>query len=583
MNNIVQDQQSEGNGTVLLLADSSDDKAYSYVEETMLAALGHLGIPYKIRDIETDILSRKELLEHSCVILGQNCLGKKLGQKGAEILRDAVGAGVGLVSFDGDLGSYSKAFFEIFRINIGRTPLLCSDIKTVNVEHYITGTRELDDDVTLYKPLEVWPIESPHCGSVGKSLLQTSNNWPVLIASTHGQGRAVLFTGSVKLWIRDILGHASGLDDVFWKSIVWAARKPFAIYAMPPFATALVDDCSGSYNHFRYVDTMNKYGWLPHVSIFLENIDRVIHQADYADSAKMKALYDAGLAEFSVHGFTYENLAVFNHRARKPLSDEQIVGNFKRIDAYFKKWGITPSRWQNYHFCEMGTNAFPYMKERGVEYLHMELNPDTAWLDVPDNKPAFRPPKPYHHRGFYMDYLEQDTDFFIFHSMLNPWGFDSPDFVQETDFLWNHTIFWDESPCNNVEDAARIGIKQIRRGIDARFFGYILCHEQRVAVVSMKEWDKILGSIHDGLKKYDLIYRAPEYILDYARSHYDTRIADVSVNNESGKVHCKMQGKTRLTTALEVYINNENSVQCELCDIPQFTGTVNVKMQCPLP
>ena len=46
MNNVVQDQQSEGNGTVLLLVDSSDDKAYSYVEESMLAALGHLGIPF---------------------------------------------------------------------------------------------------------------------------------------------------------------------------------------------------------------------------------------------------------------------------------------------------------------------------------------------------------------------------------------------------------------------------------------------------------------------------------------------------------------------------------------------------------
>lgn len=577
MTDVSQELQSDGNGTVLLLVNRADAEEYDLVAKTMLAAFRHLGIPYKMWDLDAGVPSTKQLLDHRCVVLGQDGLGKKLGQSGAEALRDAVKAGVGLVSFDGDLSGYSGAFAEIFRISPGRKPLSCSQINTTNVDHFITATRELDEQVKLTEAVDVWPIESPRYGPAGGSLLQTSSGWPVLIATTCGRGRAVLFATSVKLWTREVLGHASGLDDVFWKSIVWAARKPFAIYAMPPFATALVDDCSGSYNHFRYVDVMNKYHWIPHLSVFLEDIDRVMHEEDYADSAKMKALHDAGLAEFSVHGFTYDNLAVFDHRGRKPLPDEQVAENFKRIDAYFKKWGIRSSRWQNYHFCEMGTNAFPHMKERGVEFLHMELNPDTAWLDVPHKKPAFRPPGPYHHRGYYLGYLEQDPDFFIFHSLLNPWSFDSPEFAQETDFLWDRTIFWDESPFNNVEEAVRIGTKQIRRGIDARFFGVLLCHEQRIAVVSMTEWDEMFNRIHDGLKKYNLIYRPPEYILDYARSHHDTRISAVSVNDETGKVHCKLTGKTRLTTALEIFTNDGDGIQCLPCDVPQFTGTETVE------
>lgn len=569
--------QSEGNGTVLLLVCRSHTKEYDRVEKTMLAAFQHLGIPYRIWDMDAGVPSVKHLLEHSCVILGQDHLGKTLGQSGAEALRDTVKAGVGLVSFDGDLGGYSGAFSEIFKVSLGKTPWLCSKLKTTNTEHYITGTRELNDDVSLKQMVEVWPVESPHYGFAGSSLLTTANNWPVLIANTYGQGRAVFFTSSVKLWTKDIFGHASGLDDVFWKSIVWAARKPFAIYAMPPFATALVDDCSGSYNHFRYADTMNKYGWIPHLEVYLEDIDRVMHEERYQDSAKIKELYDTEMAEFGVHGFTYNNLMWFDHAGRKPLSDKQIAENFKQYDAYIKKWGIKPSRYENHHFSEMGRNALPYLKERGVVNLSMLLNFDTGWMDVPHKKPAFTPPMPYHHRGYYMDYLQEDRDFFILRSKLEPWSFDTPGAVAGVDFLWDNTIFWDESPFNNVEAAARVGIKQIRRGIDARFFGTLVCHEQRIAVVSMREWNEMLGSIHDGLKKYQLIYRPFEYICDYARSHYDTRILAVSVNNESGKLYCKFQGKACLTTALEIYTNKGDSVQYQSCDVPQFTGTVSVE------
>ncbi|MCK4626965.1 MAG: hypothetical protein KAV00_16755, partial [Phycisphaerae bacterium] len=237
MTDMAQELQAEGNGTVLLLVNSSDTDEFGLVDETMSAALGHLGIPYKVWDLDGGAPSTEQLLTHRCVILGQDGLGKKLGQSGAEVLRDAVQAGVGLVSFDGDLGGYNGAFAEIFRISPSRKSLSCSQINTTNVDHFITATRELTDQISLTEPVEVWPIESPRYGPAGGSLLQTSSGWPVLIATTYGQGRAVLFAASVKLWTRQVLGHASGLDDVFWKSIVWAARKPFAIYAMPPFAT----------------------------------------------------------------------------------------------------------------------------------------------------------------------------------------------------------------------------------------------------------------------------------------------------------------------------------------------------------
>jgi len=562
-------QESDGNGVVLLVVDGSQPEAFARVEGTMTAALGHLGIPYRAWDLAGGLPTAEHLRGCGCIVLGQDGLGHGLGRNGAEAIRDAVSGGVGLVCFDGLLGRYHSLFHDIFGMDIADKAVPCTEIKTANVDHFITGTREMTDTVALFRPLDACPV------SCSADVLLSSAATPVLAVATCGKGRAVLFTVPTSLWTREVLGHASGLDDVFWKSIVWAARKPFAIYALPPLVTALVDDCSGSYNHFRYADTMNAYGWMPHLEVYMEDIDRVMHEEIHADSAKIKALYDAGLAEFGVHGFTYDNLMWFDHAGRKPLSDVQLAENFKRYDAYMKKWGIKPSRYENFHFGEMGSNTLPYLKKRGVKYMGMALNFDTAWLDVPHKKPVFPPPGPYHHQGYYMDYLKEDPYFFILSSKLRTWSFDSPGPQPKTDFLWNHTMFWDESPETDVAGAVQVGVEQIRRGIDARFFGTLVCHEQRVAVVNMREWDEILSGINQRLQKYRLIYRPFEYVCDYVRSRFDSGIETVHVA-DGGQLRCVLRGRTRCPTAVEVYADDGEGVRCETRDVPAFTGRKEV-------
>ena len=562
--------QAEGNGAVLLLVSSSDTSAYQQLEETVLRAFGHLGIPYRLCDIDQGCPPVEELLRCACVVLGQSGLGTRLSSAGASSVCAAVKQGVGLVCLDGSLASDPNPCAEMLKLQASDPPKRCSVIKTVQLDHYITGTRAMDDDITLDNPMEVWPA----AGLPGTILLQSDSAEPIVIAGSCGRGRTVLFTSSVQLWTKDVLGHASGLDDVFWKSIVWAARKPFAIYALPPFATALVDDCSGSYNHFRYVDVMNRYGWIPHLEVYLEDIDRVMHDEDYADSKKMKTLYDGGWAEFGVHGFTYDNLVWFDHKGRKSLSDEQLRENFKRYDAYLKQWGITPSRMENFHFGEVGINALPFLKERGIEFASMVLPFDTAWFDVPKKKPPFKIPGPYHYRGYYLAPLPEDEHFFIVRSFLEPKDFATTEVSVKGDFLWDHTIFWDESPCTDIEAAAQVATLQVRRGIDARFFGITVAHEQRVALVRMDEWEEIYARINAGLKKYDLIYRPWSDICAYARSRHNTRISSVNVNREAGTVHCTFTGRADVSTSLEVYINDEDGVRCRPGAVSAFSGVM---------
>ena len=260
--------------------------------------------------------------------------------------------------------------------------------------------------------------------------------------------------------------------------------------------------------------------------------------------------------------------------------DEKLIENFRIYDECMRKWNIKPARYENCHFSELGKNALPHMKERGIEYISLSLKLDTGWLDVPRNKPALHPPGPYHHLGFYYDCLEDDMDFFILRSKLNKWRFDSPQFVPEVDFLWDNTIFWDENKFNDVDAAANVGIKQIRRGVDSRFFGTLLCHEQRIAVLSMSDWEKIFKCIYNGLKKYHLIYRPFDYICDYIKSFHNSRVTSVMVNEQSGKVNCKLEGKTIVATVLEIYTDEADTVSLQTSNVPAYTGSISVDCQC---
>src|SRR6185312_10570765 len=57
-------------------------------------------------------------------------------------------------------------------------------------------------------------------------------NDPLILATTFGAGRAVNF-GSLDYLLPDRFGFLMGVDDLFWRSLAWAARKPFVMRAYP--------------------------------------------------------------------------------------------------------------------------------------------------------------------------------------------------------------------------------------------------------------------------------------------------------------------------------------------------------------
>jgi len=150
----------------------------------------------------------------------------------------------------------------------------------------------------------------------------------------QGGARVVQRLLSPKIWLRQYFGHARGLDDLFWKSIVWVARKPFVMKAMPPFVRLRFDDCYGHWQNgadFRFIEVLNEFGHVPNASICIRAITE--------DGARtMKALYDGRCCEFSPHTLA-PGRSIFWGDERGPYDADTLRRNLEEVDAAFPDVG----------------------------------------------------------------------------------------------------------------------------------------------------------------------------------------------------------------------------------------------------
>jgi hypothetical protein len=567
-------KQAEGNLSLLVLVNSLHREDYLELDEIIFSALNHFGMPYEIMDLEQDRLSGHTANSHSCIMLAQENLGKRSSTGENEVIAEAVKEGVGLVSFDSRVDLYSAELAKVFMLASHSSPGEIKEITVSRNNQYITGTREKGESIGFLKPLGISKVETSGAPEV---LLSTIDGFPVLLAGKYGEGRVVQFLLSSKVWLDDYLGHAEGMDDFFWKSLVWAAKKPFLMQAMPPFVATLFDDCSSSYNHFGYLDIFNNHNYIPHLELYLHDIDKITHYGGNDDSKVIKAKYDEGLAEFAAHGFTYNFQIYYDHQNKKPYSKKQMDKHFTMFDEKFSGWGIKPSKYLNAHFGEVGFNALPYLKDRGIIFLggHSLNEP---WLLESSERREWNP-KPYGHTGFILDCMPDYPDFFAAKAMVGRRMLTSAP-NELGDCLWGNTIFWDENTFNDMEGAAKQACMQIKRGLDSLFFGYLMTHEQRIAVLSRKELDNMLTLVDRYMAKYDIIYKSLGYAAQYGKNIYNSHIA--AANGNRGKATCTLRGKTDMTTSIYFFTGKDDQLEYKFIDVPPFTGQTTVSSEVKL-
>lgn len=543
----------QGSAAVVVLIRNTDAEVGSRLEVTVFSALRQLGVPFMV----TETLQKNDVFDytqHPLLMVPQSGTLAQLSTQDTLRVKDAVQKGMGLLVYEQEaslLPAWVKTLFQYDEQSASSVRF--SNMRTVDNSHFISWTRWLGEVVHSDTYLQC----STGLTSQATKTLVTENGESLLYTASYGKGRVVLFPFSVDFFSMDYLGHACGADDVFYRSIVWGARKPFLTWSMPAKAGLGIDDCSGSYDHFGYLKVMARHGWKPYLAVFTDTIDEVAHEDIYK---AQRILHDElldGAIDVGFHALRYNESFCFNHLERRPLTKVELDDRFARWDAFEKSWGIKASSWVHPHFGEISAAAIPYYEERGAEFLTYLLPLDAAWFDVPSKFPPLENLPPYGHAGYYQLALPGASNIMACNCVLDNKNRESSDYVVRTDYLWGHTPFWDEAKEPMLEASARVLVQQIRRGIDSGFYGFGATHEQRIACLRTGEIEEIFQEADSLLARYDLDRCTIEEALRIAKRRMNTSLLSATYGESQQNIVCSFSNSEAFGTEVQFYTQAE--------------------------
>jgi Concanavalin A-like lectin/glucanases superfamily/Domain of unknown function (DUF1929)/Bacterial Ig domain/IPT/TIG domain/Kelch motif len=343
--------------------------------------LEHLQVPYELFDVAT-ALPPGDLDSRQLVIAAHS--GLLLSGIWRDAVVNAVSNGVGFVNLDShpDIGSQSHiaAIFAATGSAAG-TPATQITIPPAvapngTTPHYIAALQKKFDSPNGQL------VYAFHAGADGIIHSATSTvllnaqgtviarlgNDPLILATTYGAGRAVHF-GTLDYLHGDRLGFEMGLDDLFWRSLVWAARKPFVVRGYPRLWAVQMDDTRAGWGT-RVRDMYNPSltgqtsadgtggPWKVTGYLFTDNLPR-----GSIERAQVIADINARLLEVSPHSFADVSQGnMYWSNVTGALTDQEWQTNMSAIDAWKQGNGGTDvipsySRSMVPHFWNLSDNT----------------------------------------------------------------------------------------------------------------------------------------------------------------------------------------------------------------------------------
>ncbi len=542
----------------IVLVDSAAP-AYGDFTEFVQLYLNHFDVPYSVWDVARRTAG-PEIGRASLLIVGHG--GVNLGA-GVEIRR-AVENGAGLVSFDGAFPLRSRPArteAQFIAIGAGR--------------HYITARKAPGERIPFRGQFALtdWrPLPE------GFETLAATGDMPLVVAGRIGKGRVVAFSSYA--WLDpEHLGFFAGLDDMVWRSLAWAARKPFVMQGMPPLVSMRVDDCKGGTNRdWAYLDAIHAIGIVPHCAFMLDEITD-------ACARRMAELVKAGRLQVSVHArrSSLERDAFFwwDHARGRPFDDPTMERNYRDAARFFEKYGLAHAKSINIHYEEMGRNAQPYLARLGVEFVvswtsfglpayrqdmfrpgpYLFFRPAAHWAVAPSSASAGH--LVYNPRAV-MDWLDAEHRFF-----------DS--YVDPIDIKYDWLRKCELPPYSGtLEDAGMIadGAAMLKRELDSMFPAYFFTHEvnidrydtARLTRLARGVWNE-LAAYHPEPVSYDDLNR-------YARAQFTSKMERAAFDPARNRITVRLSGSSDIPTRFWVFTDQGERMETA----PPFTGSVEVSI-----
>jgi hypothetical protein len=539
--------------------------------------LDNFGVPYTVLDIATNGVSTN-LGYYALLVVGHSQLdtnGVFLGSAGQASISLAVSNGTGLVSFDGVLsagGSVARYQFvqSIFGFGYGAT-VSGTSVSTPATEplsqmHYITALHSAGDVIALRSNMSVPSLVVPS----NVTAVALSGTQPLLAVTKYGQGRAAQWA-SYDWMSTSILGPVDGLDDLIWRSLVWAARKPFVMRGLPNFLTLRMDDVCGP---FWWVHTANELGFKPWLGLFLSNVAET-------NTADLRSLVTNGNATASIHSLDCcSTFFYYDHSAAAPWPDNVMSNYFYTGTQWHVSHGIPISQVVVAHYSEIGPNAFAGLKAWGVQYVNIIFPPGDYWY----SSPPWLTAGPYRlyetpRDGTSLLYPAAYADFY---SVPGHPEFDGQFFCCVTEIR-------DDASCGewcpsdgDVPGSIGRGARQAKRAFDSMVLASLYGHEwyliplpqsSNQTPISTNNWRAILQGITNTLAGYNPIYVSYDYACQYVRATRTSRLVAANYDPVLGRVTVSLSGSTDLDTQVSVYVGQDNAINSTSATVPAFSGT----------
>jgi hypothetical protein len=558
----------------VVLVNSSSAK-YLDFKHSIQPYLDNFGVPYTVLDIASNTVGTN-VGNYAVIIIGHGQLDTNhayLDTIEQQNISVAVTNGTGLVNFDNDLFASGTNRYQFMRNIFGFTNASATTGANVTLPateplsqmHYITALHPAGDSISLRSTMSVAGVTFP----TNVTAVALSSGKPFLAVRKYGQGRAVQWTSYDWMPIA-VLGPLEGLDDLVWRSVVWAARKPFVMRGLPNFVTLRMDDVSGP---FTWVHIANEMGFKPWLSLFLNSIDDT-------KALDLRALTQAGNATASVHSFDccskffYWNDFNGNGTAGTNWSDSVMASNFTLAAQWHTNHGIPISKVIVPHYDEMGLNAITGLQSWGVECIGGYIL-DRPYYSSPP-WPIAGPYRLYETPG--SDTASLSVYYADFLSLPGHPELDGKYFICITEMR-------DDCPCgewcpdNNVADTISRGTRQLRRALDGMALAMLYTHEWYIepipqssnqTPITTNNWRAILQGITNNLAAYNPIYVTWDHACQYIRATRTSRIVTSAYDTSSGRVTATLTGNTDLDTLVYVFVGADNAITNSFGTVPAF-------------
>ncbi|MDU1891232.1 MAG: hypothetical protein E6767_11120 [Dysgonomonas sp.] len=596
--------------TVILLINSNVQEK-SIAEKKVIPYFNHFGIKYKTVDIAKGEFPLEDdpalvVIGHSEIVNRNNDLFIQLN----DYLERCLLNETGVLSFDPRMPK--NLLSEPIEDN--NMDSIVGALRYSDEVHYITGYHKPGETKELlgYMSIPKTSVEE------GRAII-TGNGNPLLVVNEQGKGRIAQWSSQDWMFY-SVLGPLGGLDDCLWRSIVWTARKPFVMQALPPLVTMRVDDAMGAgrqqwdVSPFQWVKTANEYGFKPWLGLFIYNITP-------EGINELKELLPTGLATASPHAFGrpprpesfkknieayykeqladtyfvpdywypnaipylsdyYDEFIFFDHNNQKPWTPETSKKILKAVDDWYGEAGLPMGEYLIPHWGEINADMMAHIQDNwGIDFVAVR-EVDKSWgqqtpeYNLKEGKQPVRtaPFRLYDEpivgkkkenmttsRAAYNACFRKlaDREFFDFSSSIN----------DITGYEWQ--------PDNNVEATAKRGVQILSRGLEAKALAVLFTHETDfIYTIKPENWASILKKVNEELTGYNPVYITTDDGVKILRAFNTSEIRNCEYSSNSGKLTLKMSGKTDVPTSVYVYTDNEDGITERLLEIPTFQNEV---------